>query len=1261
MAAGATYRINVNINATNMAPGALQGALQQISSFQNSVNGATSAFGKFTESILAPVPVIGGALKGITDAVGGMFSFITSAVTAPIGAINGLLRTFINYRTGVIAAAAVGAMAWPLKLASDLEEAQIAFEQFLGSAQKGNDMLAKLRDFANFTPFTFPELREAAENLLAVGINAERIIPFMTAIGDAASGLGRGRAGIQAISLDFQRIAAQGRVTARDVMELQRVGVPALQMLAEGYGVTTKQIQNWMQNGVLPANRSLRILAEGMESRFGGLMEKQEHTIEGLWSTIEDIINNDILVRFGTGIAKPLQQGMEDLIKWFTQGGDAVEALSHSLELFGNTIGTAVVDAVHALGFSLDTVFKSREFKESTSFLDQLGMVGRQIFDDLTDHLGSFGRVLRQVGDALTGGFMEVLRELMDWLATTGIPSLQSFMEWLGPKLRDAIEWVRTVGWPGFLAKMKEFSDWWNSGGKQALQDLWDWLGPKLHDAIDWLTHEGLPDLQGAWDKVSATLQDVWHWLSTVWTEMDKQGVLKTFGEGLQSIVQGAGDIAHIFGEAVEQPPPRAPGRTPEQQAAIEAELAKTGGWAVEAERQRAHQEQVTQNAKDFVEGLKTVAAAFKAIADAIRDVLDELDKFIAWQNEHTIKPPSATDIPGLGDWLKDNGGILGWLQTRGRDAAALNAAWTAQPYTAPESQLANTAEAWAARKAIVDKYAGGDTFKAIPALAEAGAVGEIPLSYLEGSALREQKKLALKMQEDPEFAAEIWKKHGIQQGQAMATGIADGAAQGAKDSEQSLQDTHDAIQDQLTWSHSPAPYFIDQGESIIEGLIKGIDDNKLDLMEDLHRLVTEMQDILDPSSVLAAWKRGGGAGMGTGAGTELTTPQTVEALTAAGLSADRVADACGLIAAQGVAKGFGDAVKLTDVQSMAQQRGDWAPGRGMSGPGGYEDLLRGMGYTGKEIGEQAAQQALMRGEAITLDTPGHYFLATGYNPETGAYHVGSTGTALRGGSADMTAAQIAALPITGGGIRTFIEAQKQGMAMNINAPDAAATPGAGMNMSGEQALRFAAQLKGINAEDTQKILNFLRQHENGSLNPAAFYGNGGNTDVNLAVQSGKAFGVGQEMPDTFKAYADPGHGDATNPLDQALSTINYINKRYGGINSLVEWANRGPYQGYQYGGPILESVFGVGSQSGLPYLFGEGGDIEAYRSRMGGGDGGIHLHLDAGAIGAGAVVVNGGGPDVAGDVVNGLADRLMGRIGELWLDAHGNTPVRRP
>jgi tape measure domain-containing protein len=1260
VAAGATYRINVSINATNMAPGALQNALGQISSFQNSVNGATSAFGKFVEGIIQPIPVIGGALKGITDAVGGMFSFITSAVTAPIGAINSLLRTFINYRTGVIAAAAVGAMAWPLKLASDLEEAQIAFDQFLGSAEKGTEMLNKLRDFANFTPFTFPELREAAGNLLAVGINAERIIPFMTAIGDAASGLGRGRAGIEAISLDFQRIAAQGRVTARDVMELQRIGVPALKILAEGYGVTTKQIQNWMQNGVLPANRSLRILAEGMESRFGGLMEKQEHTLEGLWSTIEDVINNDILVRFGKGIAGPLEAGMENLIKWFTGGGESVDALAKALELFGNTIGTTVVNGVTALGSSLDKVFKSREFRDSTSFLDMLGMVGRQVFDDLTSHMGSFGVVIRTIVDALTGGFSQVLRELADWIATTGIPALQQFAEWLGPHLKDAIEWIRTTGWPGFHQKLEEFSNWWNTDGKKAFQELADFLGPLFHQFIDWLTHQGLPDLKGGWDKLTSTLQDVWTWLTKVWDEMNKQGTLQTFGEGMQAIVEGAGAIASIFGHAVQQPPPVAPGRTPEQQAAIEAELAKTGGWAQAAEQQRAHQEQIAQNAQNFVQGLNTIAEAFKAIADAIRDVLQELDKFIQWQNEHTIKPPSATDIPGLGDWLKDNGGILGWLQTRGRDAAALNAAWTAQPYTAPESQLANTAEAWAARKAIVDKYAGGDTFKAIPALAEAGAVGEIPLSYLEGSALREQKKLALKMQEDPEFAAEIWKKHGIQQGQAMATGIAEGAAQGAKDSEQSLQDTHDTIQDQLTWSHSPAPYFIDQGQGIIEGLIKGIDENKLDLMEDLHRLVTDMQDILDPNNVLAAWKRGGGA-VGTGAGTELTTPQTVEALTAAGLSPDRVADACGLIAAQGVAKGFGDAAKLADVQAMAVQRGDWAAGKGMSGPGGYEDLLRGMGYQAKEMTEAQAQAALQRGEAITLDTPGHYFLATGYNPQTGAYHVGTTGTALRGGAADMTMEQISALPITGGGVRTFIEATKQGMAMNVNQAATAAAPGAGMNMSGEQAMRFAAQLKGLNEEDTVKIMNFLRQHENGSLNPASFYGNGGNTDVNVAVQSGKAFGIGQEMPDTFKSYADPGHGDPTNPLDQALSTINYINKRYGGIASLIEWANRGPYQGYQFGGPILESVFGVGSHSGLPYLFGEGGDIESYRSRMGGGDGGAHFHIEAGAVGPGAVVVNGGDASTADQVVNGLADRLMGRMSELWLDSHGNTPVRRP
>jgi hypothetical protein len=166
-----------------------------------------------------------------------------------------------------------------------------------------------------------------------------------------------------------------------------------------------------------------------------------------------------------------------------------------------------------------------------------------------------------------------------------------------------------------------------------------------------------------------------------------------------------------------------------------------------------------------------------------------------------------------------------------------------------------------------------------------------------------------------------------------------------------------------------------------------------------------------------------GGAGVSTQGGA-LTVPQTQAALEAAGLSPQLVADACGPIAAQGIAKAFGMQASLASVVGTAEAAGDYAPGVGTYGPGAEMDLLRRLGIN-SHIGSVGDAES---GAVTAISTPNHYFLSQGYDPNSGTFDVGNTGTAFRAGAPNMTLAQIQAL---GGGAATFISPTGQGGALS--------------------------------------------------------------------------------------------------------------------------------------------------------------------------------------------------------------------------------------
>ncbi len=170
-----------------------------------------------------------------------------------------------------------------------MQTATIGFTTMLGSAEKAESFLAQVADFAKSTPFEFPELLDNAKRMLAFGFSANEVLPTLRAVGDAAAGLGSGKVGIDRISLALGQIKAKGKLAGEEMRQLTEAGVPAWQMLADAIGITVPAMQEMVSKGMVPADKAVKILTDGMNKRFGGMMAKMEDSWEGVTSSIKDI------------------------------------------------------------------------------------------------------------------------------------------------------------------------------------------------------------------------------------------------------------------------------------------------------------------------------------------------------------------------------------------------------------------------------------------------------------------------------------------------------------------------------------------------------------------------------------------------------------------------------------------------------------------------------------------------------------------------------------------------------------------------------------------------------------------------------------------------------------------------------------------------------------------------------------------------------------------------------------------------------------
>src|SRR5499427_3243564 len=127
-------------------------------------------------------------------------------------------------------------------------------------------------------------------------------------------------------------------------------------------------------------------------------------------------------------------------------------------------------------------------------------------------------------------------------------------------------------------------------------------------------------------------------------------------------------------------------------------------------------------------------------------------------------------------------------------------------------------------------------------------------------------------------------------------------------------------------------------------------------------------------------------------------------------LSAAEAYAACGPAAAVRFAQMFGRQPTLREAVDLASSVG-WTAAQGMAGLGSESALFDKMGIPHRQVGAdwQALAREAQSGNPVTISTPGHYFTADSYDPSSGAFHVGSSGTDLRGGGEWMTPAQMEA------------------------------------------------------------------------------------------------------------------------------------------------------------------------------------------------------------------------------------------------------------
>lgn len=562
------------------------------------------------------------------------------------------------------------------------QTSRAALTTLLGGAQQANAQMGKLDDFARTSPFGKDIFIRAQQQMLAFGVETEKVIPYLDALNDATAAAGGNGQQLGELAYIMAQISAAGKITAQDLMQFGQRGVNAAELIGDSMGKTGAQIRDEITAGTLDADQALDALAQGMSEKFEGASANVKDTMEGAfdrvkaaWRDLSASIMEPAVGQSGGGFLVDLTNSVADFLR-------AVEKLPDPVKQAGAALGGISGAAALAAGSLIVAVPKIVEVNAAWKTLGTTLPGVARVLSSLGPATLAAGAVIAAIGTFIrpTLEWHARAREVVEEYST----ALAENTDLLADNAAATDESIRQI-----VAKRLQ---------EEGLLDIASELGASLSDVTSAVLGEAdaLERVQGAAqahvDGIEALIaakraeQDVLAAggvmteeqaikYSDLGNEIEELGRKASDATGLQGqLLAAVGDEESRFQKGVEG--------ARELQTA-EEQLAEAAASAIDPTQQLADAVGATGEASsNAASGTRDFAAEAEAAAEAAAQLSREVSESLDTLNDYYAAAVAASDatigveaaFQKAADAAKKNGESLDLTTEKGREnMAALN------------------------------------------------------------------------------------------------------------------------------------------------------------------------------------------------------------------------------------------------------------------------------------------------------------------------------------------------------------------------------------------------------------------------------------------------------------------------------------------------------------------------------------------------------------------------------------------------------------
>lgn len=434
-----------------------------------------------------------------------------------------------------------GAAGFALKAAADMEQMETAYTSMLGDAGKAKSLVEELMNFAARTPFQLQGIGGATRQLLAMGVEQDKVIEDLKLIGDVAAGA---QVPIEEMTQIYAKGLAKGKVQAEELNQMSERGVPILQALVDlaaryGNDITKEDVYKAAERGEIgfkAMREALELLTE-KGGVFHDQMRLQSETAAGLASTLKDNLFN-AAVKVGEKIEEVfgVKEGMKDLIAWvqdmtarferFAEENPELLQIGFALGAIAAAAGPLLIGlGLAAVGFSIFAGALAAILSPIGLVIGAVvaaGAVAAWLIADWEGASAFFEQlwkdILAAIPDDPFGWLQRQWDAVMDYIEAPAA----AVWSWIENGVPEAFGWVSRQ-WDAAL-------DWI----EQAFPAVWSWLSTGAADVFAWVSRQW----DAALDLVEKPATAVWNWLKNPdptifsWIETEWAQTLAAIGAG---------------------------------------------------------------------------------------------------------------------------------------------------------------------------------------------------------------------------------------------------------------------------------------------------------------------------------------------------------------------------------------------------------------------------------------------------------------------------------------------------------------------------------------------------------------------------------------------------------------------------------------------------------------------------------------------------------------------------------------------------------